>query len=100
VRLDATLLDPSVRSSLLSADILAQTSGGVVRTERFTRQVLAWQDILRETSDDFSACGAATLDEWGAELVARTLGGSTRPDVIRRELRKRGVAAFGLVAAA
>jgi len=99
-RLEATFPDPAPRSSLLGAGILAQTSGGVVRSERFTRQVLAWQDILRDASEDFSGCGAATLDEWSAELVTRTLGGSLRPDIVRRELRKCGVAAFGLVAAA
>jgi hypothetical protein len=98
-RLDVAV-DPAARSSLLSADILTQSSAGIVRSDRFTRQVLAWQDILREKSEDFSGCGAATLDEWGADLVARTLGSSQRSDAIRRELRKRGVAAFGLVAAA
>jgi hypothetical protein len=36
------------------------------------------------------------LDEWAAGVVARATGG--RVDAVRRELRSRGVAAFGLAA--
>jgi hypothetical protein len=99
-RLDAVEIDAAARGALLNGGICSESPAGVARSERFTRQVLAWQDVLRETGEDFSACGTATLDEWSADLVARTLGGSTRPDAIRRELRKHGVAAFGLLAAA
>ncbi len=57
----------------------------------------AWQAILRGESEDFSACGASTLDEWSSMLVAAALGEPARADSLRRELRRRGVAAFGLV---
>jgi hypothetical protein len=57
----------------------------------------AWQAILRGESEDFSACGASTLDEWSSKLVALALGEPARADSLRRELRGRGVAAFGLV---
>ena len=57
----------------------------------------AWQAILRGESEDFSACGAATLDEWCSVLVAAALGEPARADSLRRELRRRGVAAFGLI---
>jgi hypothetical protein len=99
-RLDAAEIDSAVGGSLVNGGICSESAAGVARSERFTRQVLAWQDVLRETGEDLSACGTATLDEWSADLVARTLGGSIRPDAIRRELRKHGVAAFGLLAAA
>jgi hypothetical protein len=71
---------------------------GVVST--FTATAEAWRGILRGTSDDFSACGGAMLDEWAADLLARLLGAPARAPVIRQELRSRGVAAFGLVEAA
>lgn len=57
----------------------------------------AWQAILRGESEDFSACGAATLDEWSSTIVAAALGEPARADSLRRELRRRGVAAFGLI---
>jgi len=57
----------------------------------------AWQAILRGESEDFSACGASTLDEWSSMLVAAALGEPARADILRRELRRRGVAAFGLI---
>jgi hypothetical protein len=60
-------------------------------------QALAWQGILRSESDDFGACGAAMLDEWCAALIAAVLGPTARADMLKRELRRRGVAAFGLV---
>lgn len=61
-------------------------------------QTLAWRGILRGESEDFGACGAATLDEWAADVVARATGSASRAEGIRRELRRRGVAAFGMVA--
>jgi len=60
-------------------------------------QALAWQGILRSESDDFGACGGAMLDEWCAALIAAVLGPTARADMLKRELRRRGVAAFGLV---
>jgi hypothetical protein len=57
----------------------------------------AWQAILRGESENFAACGASTLDEWCSMLVAAALGEPTRADSLRRELRRRGVAAFGLI---
>ena len=53
---------------------------------------------MRGTSEDFSACGDAMLDEWAADLLARLVGGPTRATTLKRELRDRGVAAFGFAA--
>jgi len=64
---------------------------------RLRSAALAWQGILRGESEDFAACGPATLDEWGAAVVATALGAHARAELIKRELRRRGVAAFGLV---
>jgi hypothetical protein len=60
-------------------------------------QAAAWQGILRGESEDFAACGVSSLDEWSALAIAKTMGETSRADGLRRELRRRGVAAFGLV---
>jgi hypothetical protein len=61
---------------------------------------MAWRAILRGESDDYAACGAATLDEWAADTLARLMSAPSRASQLRRELRSRGVVAFGLVEAA
>jgi hypothetical protein len=61
----------------------------------------AWAAVLRGSSHDFSACGTTTLDRFGAELLAALLAvPATRADELRRELRKAGIAAFGVLEAA
>ena len=82
--------------ALVAGGVVARTSRGIARTASFTEQVQAWRGILSGESEEFPACGA--LDEWGAGVLARILGQPARADGIRRELRRRGVAAFGLVA--
>ncbi len=62
--------------------------------------VRAWRAILRGEGEDYSACGAATLDEWASSVVARLLGAPERAPTFRRDLRSRGVAAYGLCDAA
>jgi hypothetical protein len=64
---------------------------------RIRGEALAWQGILRGESDDFAACGGGMLDEWSAALIATVLGNPARAETLKRELRRRGVAAFGLV---
>jgi hypothetical protein len=56
----------------------------------------AWRAILRAESEDFSLC-ATTLDEWAANALAGLLGAPSKGAQLRRELRARGVAAFGMV---
>jgi hypothetical protein len=58
----------------------------------------AWRAMLRGESDDFP--GTAPLDEWAADTLARLMGAPSRAAQLRRELRARGVAAFGIVEAA
>lgn len=58
----------------------------------------AWQGIIRGESEDFGPCGAQTLDEWAAGIVASVVSGSGRKEAIRSELRGRGIAAFGFMA--
>ena len=59
----------------------------------------AWRAILNGESEDFSSC-AAPLDEWASGALARILSAPHKAGQLRRELRARGVAAFGLIEAA
>jgi hypothetical protein len=79
----------------VAGQVLVRDAGGLARTSAFTSQVLAWQGILRGESEDFGPLGP--LDEWTADVVARVVGNPGRADGIRQELRRRGVAAFGMV---
>lgn len=56
----------------------------------------AWAAILRGTSEDWDAIGGSMLDEWAADTLARAIGADAQ--MLKRELRARGVAAFGLAA--
>jgi hypothetical protein len=82
---------------------IARTSGDSAAADRLTEALAsdptarAWRAIIVGESDDFAACGARTLDEWAAELVANALTAPAKTEIVRRELRARGVAAFGLV---
>lgn len=61
----------------------------------------AWMGVLGGASQDLAACGTTTLDHFGADLLAALLAvPTTRADELRRELRKAGVAAFGVLRAA
>jgi hypothetical protein len=59
----------------------------------------AWRSAFQGDEPDFSVC-SAMLDEWSADVVARLLGKKELAEQVRRELRSRGVAAFGLLEAA
>ena len=39
----------------------------------------------------------ATLDTWTADLVARLIAHPDKAQTIRRDLRRRGIAAFGML---
>jgi hypothetical protein len=69
-------------------------------TPEFSVVAHAWRDVLEGTNGDLSACGSTTLDVWGAELLSALLGARERSDELRRALRQRGVAAFGMLVAA
>jgi hypothetical protein len=92
--------ETAAEEALVAGGIVIRGQRGLARSGAFTGEVLAWQGILRGDSEDFSLCGATTLDEWTANVLARAIGGAARHDAIRKELRRRGVAAFGLVSVA
>ncbi len=101
-RLDGIATERAAEA-LLAGGVIAPTATGIARSSGFTAKVVAWQGILRGESEDFSLSDGGALeplDEWAADVLARVLGPPARADGIRRELRRRGIAAFGLVAAA
>jgi hypothetical protein len=91
-------LDPTLLDTLARGRILA--SGGQA-TPEFAAATAAWRAVLEGTGGDLSGCGNSTLDAWAAELLAAVMNAS-RSEVseLKRELRRSGVAAFGLLAVA
>lgn len=74
---------------------------GAAASEGFVAIQSAWRDVLSGSSGNLAACGASTLDEWAASLLAALLGRpATRSDELKRALRAQGVAAFGMRVAA
>ncbi len=102
-RLDGFNPDERAIEALVAADVVGRGARGFSRSQTFTATVLAWQGILRGESEDFSLPDGGALeplDEWAADLLARIVGLPGREEGIRRDLRRRGIAAFGLVAEA
>lgn len=97
VLLEATL--PSVTPEILASLVeggLANDDGTL--SARFLATRNAWHAIIAGTSEDWDATGGAMLDEFCAGMLARLLGVPARTDALRKDLRARGVAAFGLAA--
>lgn len=94
--LDGRLPEP-LSESLADTLRAAGIWDGAEVTPSFIAVTRAWSAILHGTSDDFSACGPSMLDEWAANLLACLLGAPANAFSLRKELRSRGVAAFGLV---
>jgi hypothetical protein len=90
-------LPDATARALTEGNYIVRGNDGFARTPRLARAVDAWKGILRGASEDFSACGASSLDEWTADVAARLLGSPARAGSLRRDLRARGVAAFGLL---
>jgi hypothetical protein len=108
----AALLPRLLRLESLPADALSkevqltlQSRGYLDGTTRYSTKFralcTAWSAVLQGSSQDFAACGTTTLDRFGADLLAALLAvPATRADELRRQLRKAGIAAFGVLEAA
>jgi hypothetical protein len=96
--LPADSLGKDVQLTLQSRGYL---DSGARYSSKYRELCGAWSAVLRGSSQDFAACGTTTLDRFGAELLAALLAvPATRADELRRELRKAGIAAFGVLQAA
>ncbi len=96
-RLDATALDAATTDALVAADMLARAeTGAITRSDTFVATAQAWRATILGEEADFSAC-TTTLDEWSATLVATLANMPQQRESFRRDLRSRGIAAFGLL---
>jgi hypothetical protein len=95
--LRAGALGAGLEKALAAGGILAPASRK--RTVAFEQTASAWRSVLSGETDDLSACGTTTLDRFGAELLCSLLDlPKSCSEELRRELRRRGVAAFGMIA--
>lgn len=98
-RLTAGALDEAATRALIGKRIL--DASGRQLALPFRAAVDAWRGVLEGTASDVAACGDRTLDVWAAELVGAFVGASSAEVAdLRRELRRAGIAAFGLLAVA
>lgn len=95
-RLEMDALDGPALDALEAGGMIAQSGEGPRVSERFASLTAAWRDVLRGAGD-FSACGTSTLNEYAAELLAAVLGAPKRAPALQAELRRHGVAAFGML---
>lgn len=89
------LLEAEVAAGLLTSRFVVRAAAGLDASEELGTLIRGWRAVLDH--NDFSGCGATTLIEWAAELLAAALGGQGRVSAMQYELRRRGVAAFGMV---
>jgi len=97
---DASGFSEAIVKSMVASNIVSAEGGSITPSTTFTATSSAWRMVLRGESDDFSACGTSTLDGWAADLLKAFGVGRDAPIDVRRELRRRGVAAFGMILAA
>jgi hypothetical protein len=108
----AAVVPQLLRLEALPADALAkdcrltlQSRGYLEENSRYSDKFRAlcgaWTAVLHDDSGDLAACGTTTLDRFGADLLAALLTiPATRAEELRKELRKAGIAAFGVLEAA
>ena len=92
-------LSPDAQAALLDGNILEASDGGVHATAWFASTSSAWQRMLRGEEGNLAVCGESTLDGWTADLIARLVAKPAMASTIRRDLRRRGIAAFGMLEA-
>jgi hypothetical protein len=101
LRLDSLPADALSKDVLLTLQSRGYLDGNARYSQKFRTLCGAWSAVLHGSSQDFGACGTTTLDRFGADLLAALLAvPATRADELRRELRKAGIAAFGVLEAA
>lgn len=101
LRLEPLPADAFGKDVQLTLQSRGYLEGACRYSPRFRDVCAAWSAVLRGATQDFGACGTTTLDRFGAELLAALLAvPATRADELRRDLRKAGIAAFGVLQAA
>ena len=101
LRLESLPADAVSKDVLLTLQSRGYLDGNRRYSPKFRELCSAWSAVLQGSSQDFAACGTTTLDRFGADLLAALLAvPATRADELRRQLRKAGIAAFGVLEAA
>ncbi|WP_394832438.1 hypothetical protein LVJ94_38610 [Pendulispora rubella] len=90
----------SAAAALADGNIARLDGEELLATAAFLRVAAEWRRVLAGEGGDFSKCGARTFDEWSADFLARMIGAPAKFEWLKRELRRHGVAAFGLVESA
>lgn len=98
-RFDASLTSEATMQRLHEVGLVAKVNGVYARSEAVVAVAQAWSAALRGKDPDFTACGTKMFDEFSAEVVSKLANAPQRLEMVRRDLRSRGIAAFGLVAA-
>jgi hypothetical protein len=88
------------QARLVAAQVLSSSGTALSPSDAFTSMASAWRSVLRGDTQDLSACGDSTLDGWSADVLKAFGVGQGGATDVRRELRRRGVAAFGMLLAA
>lgn len=98
-RVETNALGETLVQQLSQAGIGEQRGEQFLVDPGFAQAAHGWKTLLSAESEDFSSC-AETLDDWATRLVGALLPNPAPVKDIRRELRRKGVAAFGMLAAA
>ena len=101
LRLESLPADAVSKEVRLTLQSRGYIDGNTRYSPKFRQLCGAWSAVLQGSSQDFAACGTTTLDRFGADLLAALLAvPATRSEELRRQLRKSGIAAFGVLEAA
>ena len=101
LRLEALPAEALTQDVQLTLQSRGYLDGSGRYTTKYRELCSAWSGVLHGSTQDFAACGTTTLDRFGADLLAALLAvPATRADELRRQLRKAGIAAFGVLEAA
>ncbi|HMR09236.1 MAG TPA: hypothetical protein PKA88_25825, partial [Polyangiaceae bacterium] len=92
----ADLLSRDAIDAGISSGILAERGGRIALSDATYAVARAWRVAL-EDDGDLANIGHTTLDGFCSELLAVIAADTASTDAIRRELRSRGIAAFGLL---
>lgn len=101
LRLEAVPAEALTKDVQLTLQSRGYVDGSGRYTTKYRELCGAWSGVLHGSTQDLAACGTNTLDRFGADLLAALLAvPATRADELRRQLRKAGIAAFGVLEAA
>jgi hypothetical protein len=94
--LAALEIDEQLMAALAAAGMIDLTPDGPCANPRFATTVSAWRAVLRGEGD-LALCGEQTLDAWVTDLVCKVASPTPNAASVRRDVRRRGIAAFGMI---